>query len=66
MQEINKALMDMGHQLPKEFATAFEKLNEAYETRFNELNEKSHTFMGQIVAATGALIQTVTALKDQA
>lgn len=66
MQEINKALMDMGHQLPKEFATAFERLNEAYETRFNELNEKSHTFMGQIVAATGALIQTVTALKDQA
>ena len=65
MQEINKALMDMGHQLPKEFATAFEKLNEAYEIRFNELNEKSHTFMGQIVAATGALIQTVTALKDQ-
>ncbi|MDI4480954.1 hypothetical protein E6P72_07635 [Moraxella osloensis] len=66
MQEINKALMDMGHQLPKEFATAFEKLNEAYKIRFNELNEKSHTFMSQIVAATGALIQTVTALKDQA
>ena len=56
IQEINNALKDLGSTLPKEFATAFESLNDAYITASNNNNDILQKMMNEMITASAALL----------
>lgn len=56
IQDINKALKDLGNTLPKEFAAAFESLNKSYIDASNNNNDILQKMMNEMLTASAALL----------
>lgn len=54
--EINRALNELGENMPKEFTEAFKILNDAYINKFNSSNEVLEKMMKEMITASAVLL----------